>query len=95
MYRCTDRRKCVCVCRYCPSTSGATSVNGTTGCSLYFLGRLYDGASSKRRGVSSLSLPKPKLHLTLNEPVSRSLCSSTYVDEAFAVIQKIEYFSQL
>ncbi|KAL3145208.1 hypothetical protein ABBQ32_000957 [Trebouxia sp. C0010 RCD-2024] len=53
---------------YCPSTSGATSVNGTGGCSLYFLGRLYDGASSKRRGVSSLSLPKPKLHLKLNEP---------------------------
>ena len=58
------------VCRYCPSTSGATSVNGTEGCSLYFLGRLYDGLSSKRRGVSSLSLPKPKLHLKLNEAVS-------------------------
>ena len=45
-------------------------MNGTDGCSLYFLGRLYDGVSSKRRGVSSLSLPKPKLHLKLNEPVS-------------------------
>lgn len=48
-------------------------MNGTGGCSLYFLGRLYDGASSKRRGVSSLSLPKPKLHLKLNEPVSAPL----------------------
>lgn len=56
--------------------SGATSVNGTDGCSLYFLGRLYDGVSSKRRGVSSLGLPKPKLHLELNEPVSIAVTSS-------------------
>lgn len=57
-------------CRYCPDKNAATSVNGTSGCSIYFLGRLYDGVSSKRRGVTSLSLPKPKLHLTLNQPVS-------------------------
>ena len=57
-------------CRYCPDKNAATSVNGTTGCSIYFLGRLYDGVTSKRRGVTSLSLPKPKLHLTLNQPVS-------------------------
>lgn len=63
----------VCVCRYCPSMAGATSVNGTDGCSLYFLGRLYDGVSSRRRGVSSLGLPKPKLHLELNEPVSMTI----------------------
>lgn len=61
------------VCRYCPTMSGATSVNGTEGCSLYFLGRLYDGVSSRRRGVSSLGLPKPKLHLELNEPVSMTV----------------------
>lgn len=63
---------CMRNCRYCPDKNAATSVNGTSGCSIYFLGRLYDGVSSKRRGVTSLSLPKPKLHLTLNQPVSPS-----------------------
>lgn len=59
-------------CRYCPSTSAAVSVNGTSGCSLFFLGRFYDNLSSKRRGVSSIGFPKPKLHLTLNDVVSPS-----------------------
>ncbi|KAL0031002.1 hypothetical protein WJX79_008100 [Trebouxia sp. C0005] len=52
---------------YCPSTAAAISVNGTSGCSIYFLGRFYDNLSSKRRGVSSLGFPKPKLHLGLDD----------------------------
>jgi len=60
-------------CRYCPSTSAAISVNGTSGFSLYFLGRFYDNLSSKRRGVSSLGFPKPKLNLGLDDVVSLSI----------------------
>ena len=56
-------------CRYCPDEAAAVTVNGTTGCSLYFLGRLYDGVFSKRRGVSSAGFPKPKLHLKLDDTV--------------------------
>lgn len=42
---------------------------GANGSSVYFLGRFYDNVLVRRKGVTSLSWPKPKLKFELLDKV--------------------------
>ena len=51
--------------RFTPSPEEALTEKGARLGSLFYRGRFYDGVGTRRRGVTSLSHPKPKLKFTL------------------------------
>ncbi len=51
--------------RFSPKPEAATSREGGTGQVLFYAGRMYDGVEARRRGVTSLGWPKPKLKFEL------------------------------
>lgn len=57
------------MCRYTNETRQSATQDGANGSAIYFLGRFYDNLFVKRKGVTSLSWPKPKLTLTLRDAV--------------------------
>ena len=63
-------------CRHSADPTGSMTKVGANGSSVYFLGRFYDNVFVRRKGVTSLSWPKPKLKFELLEKV-RDPCSSS------------------
>lgn len=59
--------------RYTNDITGSTVRTGANGSSVYFLGRFYDNVFVRRKGVTSLNWPKPKLKFELLDSVSRLL----------------------
>lgn len=59
------------LCRYASDTTASATKTGANGSSIYFLGRFYDNVFVRRKGVTSLSWPKPKLKFELPSSVSR------------------------
>ncbi len=56
-------------CRFSPDPAAATTQDGAEGQVLYFNGKLYDNVFSRRRGVTALSWPKPKIKFELPDNV--------------------------
>ena len=56
--------------RFTDDVTTSTSKSGANGSSIYYLGRFYDNVHVRRKGVTSLSWPKPKLKFKLAAPVS-------------------------
>lgn len=59
-------------CRHTADPTGSMTKVGANGSSVYFLGRFYDNVFVRRKGVTSLSWPKPKLKFELPEKVRDS-----------------------
>lgn len=53
------------LCRFTPNLDAATTQVGAPGQALFFKGQLYDGVSVRRRGVTAMLWPKPKLKFSL------------------------------
>ncbi|KXZ50273.1 hypothetical protein GPECTOR_17g912 [Gonium pectorale] len=52
---------------FSPDPEAATTADGAPGQAVFYNGRLYDGVFARRRGVTALSWPKPKLKFNLDE----------------------------
>ncbi|MEW5306997.1 MAG: hypothetical protein WDW36_009419 [Sanguina aurantia] len=52
---------------YTPSYNASATVKGAGNSSLFFNGGFYDGVRARRRGVTSLSWPKPKFKFVLED----------------------------
>lgn len=77
------QQRCVCrfapnVCRFTPNLDAATTQTGAPGQALFFKGQLYDGVSVRRRGVTAMLWPKPKLKFSLPDPGAQlpALCAA-------------------
>lgn len=64
-----DNMVVACASRFTDDPAGSGTTNGAPGSAVYYLGRFYDNIFVKRKGVTSLSWPKPKLKFKLPKAV--------------------------
>ena len=65
LYLCLDISLQNALYRYTADPTGSMAKSGANGSSIYFLDRFYDNVFVRRKGVTSLSWPKPKLKFEL------------------------------
>ena len=89
-------------CRFTDDITKSTSKTGQNGSAVYFLGRFYDNLFVRRKGVTSLSWPKPKLKFKLSDNVRDSLslfspeyalefCPDTLCDSSSVACEFVHY----